>query len=101
MPTLSNYLTQVEYLLHDANNNFWTVDQLTGYINEARSQLVRDTGIRQVERLELLLQHILLAQIFSRLPPHFQMVRQLCYTFKMQRLFLFRRYLKALIRLTF
>ena len=44
MPTLSNYLTQVEYLLHDANNNFWTVDQLTGYINEARSQLVRDTG---------------------------------------------------------
>lgn len=44
MPTLSNYLTQVEYLLHDANNNFWTVSQLTGYINEARSQLVRDTG---------------------------------------------------------
>ena len=44
MPTLSDYLTQVEYLLHDANNNFWTVDQLTGYINEARSQLVRDTG---------------------------------------------------------
>ena len=44
MPTLSNYLTQVEYLLHDTNNNFWTVDQLTGYINEARSQLVRDTG---------------------------------------------------------
>jgi hypothetical protein len=44
MPTLSDYLTQVEYLLHDANNNFWTVSQLTGYINEARSQLVRDTG---------------------------------------------------------
>jgi hypothetical protein len=44
MPTLDNYLTQVEYLLHDSNNNFWTQPQLTGYINEARSQLVRDTG---------------------------------------------------------
>jgi hypothetical protein len=44
MPTLNNYLTQVEYLLHDANNNFWTQAQLTGYINESRSQLVRDTG---------------------------------------------------------
>jgi hypothetical protein len=44
MPTLNDYLYQVENLLHDSNNNFWTQSQLTNYINEARERLVRDTG---------------------------------------------------------
>ena len=42
--TLQGYLTQVRYLLHDAQANFYTNDQLTGYINSARERVVRDTG---------------------------------------------------------
>ena len=44
MATLSTYLTQVQRLLHDANNNFYSQSQLTDYINEARRRTVRDTG---------------------------------------------------------
>jgi hypothetical protein len=44
MPTLNDYLTQVENLLHDSTNVFWTQNQLTTYINEARERTVRDTG---------------------------------------------------------
>jgi hypothetical protein len=47
--TLNTYLTQVQRLLHDANNNFYTPSQLTDYINEARQRTVRDTGaLREV-----------------------------------------------------
>jgi hypothetical protein len=42
--TLQGYITQVRYLLHDANANFYTNDQLIGYINSARERVVRDTG---------------------------------------------------------
>jgi len=42
--TLQGYNTQVRYLLHDANANFYTNDQLIGYINSARERVVRDTG---------------------------------------------------------
>ena len=42
--TLSTYITQVRRLLHDANANFWSDQELTDDINEARSRLVRDTG---------------------------------------------------------
>ena len=42
--TLQGYITQVRYLLHDAQSNFYTNDQLTGYINSARERVVRDTG---------------------------------------------------------
>jgi hypothetical protein len=42
--TLQSYITQVRYLLHDAQANFYTNDQLTGYINSARERVVRDTG---------------------------------------------------------
>ena len=49
MATLSSYITQVRRLLHDANANFYTDDQLTAYINEARERTVRDTGaLREV-----------------------------------------------------
>ena len=44
MATLNDYLSQVENLLHDVNNVFWTQSQLTSYINEARQRTVRDTG---------------------------------------------------------
>jgi len=44
MATLNDYLSQVENLLHDVNNVFWTQNQLTTYINEARKRTVRDTG---------------------------------------------------------
>jgi hypothetical protein len=42
--TLSNYEVQVSDLLHDPNNKTWTLVQLDRYINEARRQLVADTG---------------------------------------------------------
>ena len=42
--TLQGYLTQVRYLLHDAQANFYTNDQLIGYINSGRERVVRDTG---------------------------------------------------------
>ena len=44
MATLSSYITDVRRLLHDANANFYTDQQLTDYINSARERVVRDTG---------------------------------------------------------
>lgn len=49
MATLSTYITEVQRLLHDANGNFYTQQQLTDYINSARERTVRDTGaLREV-----------------------------------------------------
>jgi hypothetical protein len=42
--TPGTYEFQVADLLHDPNLNRWSEPQLTGYINEARRQLVMDTG---------------------------------------------------------
>ena len=42
--TLQTYVTQAQRLLHDATAQYWTVAELTDYINEARSMLVCDTG---------------------------------------------------------
>ena len=44
MANLSTYITQVRRLLHDANGNFYTDQQLTDYINSGRERTVRDTG---------------------------------------------------------
>jgi len=44
MATLSTYITDVRRLLHDANGNFYSDQQLTDYINSARERAVRDTG---------------------------------------------------------
>ena len=41
---LSDYITECRRLLHDANGNFYSDSELTDYINDARSRLVRDTG---------------------------------------------------------
>lgn len=40
--TLSNYLTQTQRILHDANNVIWSQGELTDYINEARVQTASD-----------------------------------------------------------
>lgn len=44
MTTLNQYEAQVADLLHDPNANKWALTQLDSYINEARRQLVMDTG---------------------------------------------------------
>lgn len=44
MATLSSYLTEVQRLLHDANSVFWSAQELTDYINDARERVARDTG---------------------------------------------------------
>jgi hypothetical protein len=44
MTTLAFYEGAVADLLHDPNNNNWSVSQLDNYINEARRQVVMDTG---------------------------------------------------------
>lgn len=41
---LNGYITECRRLLHDANANFWSNNELTDYINEARQRLVRDSG---------------------------------------------------------
>jgi hypothetical protein len=48
MATLSSYLTDVQRLLHDANAVFWSVPELTDYINQARERVVRDTGCLRI-----------------------------------------------------
>lgn len=49
MATLNTYITEVRRLLHDANGNFYSDQQLTDYINSARQRVVRDTGaLREV-----------------------------------------------------
>ena len=42
--TPGTYEFQVLDLLHDPNANRWSLPQVDGYINEARRQLVMDTG---------------------------------------------------------
>jgi len=44
MTTLNDYIFVTRRLLHDANANFWTDQELTIDINGARQRLVRDTG---------------------------------------------------------
>lgn len=44
MTTLNQYELQLDDLLHDPNNQVWSQSQLDRYINEARRQIVMDTG---------------------------------------------------------
>ena len=43
-PTLQSYVTDCQRLLHDANAVFYTVQELTDYINDGRERVARDTG---------------------------------------------------------
>ena len=40
---LSQYITQVQRLLHDPNAQYWSTAELTDYINEARNRICKDT----------------------------------------------------------
>jgi hypothetical protein len=52
--TLQSYITSVRYLLHDANANFYTNNQLTDYVNGARARVVRDTGcLRTIQTTQI------------------------------------------------
>jgi len=42
--TLQTYITQCQRLLHDASANFWSVSELTDYVNQSRSRVAADTG---------------------------------------------------------
>jgi hypothetical protein len=54
MATLSDYITEVRRLLHDANGNFYSDSELTDYINAARQRVVRDTGcLRELQDFTL------------------------------------------------
>ena len=48
MPTLQNYITETQRLLHDGSAQYWTVSELTDYINEGRNQVVCDTGVNRL-----------------------------------------------------
>lgn len=53
--TLQNYLTDAQRLLHDATNRFWTVDELTDYVNKARKLIAVETACtRKVIPLDIL-----------------------------------------------
>lgn len=43
-PTLDTYLVDLQRLLHDTSNNFFTSSQLTDYINQARQKVAVDTN---------------------------------------------------------
>lgn len=53
--TLNDYITVTRRLLHDANANFWTDQELTDEINAGRNRLVRDTGIKRVLQSSMVL----------------------------------------------
>ncbi len=51
---LNNYITQTQRLLHDASAQFWSVSELTDYVNAGRTRVVRDTGCyRQLQNIFL------------------------------------------------
>ena len=45
--TLQTYVTETQRLLHDASAQYWTVAELTDYINEGREMVVCDTGLNR------------------------------------------------------
>ena len=54
MASLSDYLTDVERLLHDTSNSYWSETDLTAWINRAVKQRDRDTGMnRQISTFTL------------------------------------------------
>lgn len=42
--TLATHITDTRRLLHDANGNYWSDQELTDYINAGRSRVAADTG---------------------------------------------------------
>jgi hypothetical protein len=58
MTVIATYETQVADLLHDPANVTWSTPQLARYINEARRQLVMDTGCLRVLQTVVLTQGV-------------------------------------------
>lgn len=48
MSAYSDYLTDLQRLLHDSSNQFWTEPEKIDYINRARDRVVRDTGCYRI-----------------------------------------------------
>ena len=46
--TLGQYVTDVRRLLHDSTGKYWSDPELIDYINEARNQVVADTGCNRI-----------------------------------------------------
>lgn len=44
MKTLQDYHTDFQRLVHDSSYRYWTVDEVTAYINKARMMTAADTG---------------------------------------------------------
>lgn len=44
MPTLASYILETRRLLHDSTGKYWSDTELTDYINDARNNVVGDTG---------------------------------------------------------
>lgn len=42
--TLQNYLTDIQRLLHDSTNRFWSEAELIDYVNKARKLVAAETG---------------------------------------------------------
>jgi len=48
MATLATYLLEVRRLLRDANGNYYSDSELTDYINDGRTRIVRDSGCNRI-----------------------------------------------------
>jgi len=48
MAALDDYIAQIQRLLHDSQAQFWSTQELTDYVNEARRQVVGDTGCNRI-----------------------------------------------------
>jgi len=54
MNTLQTYITDTQRLLHDASFNFWTLQELTDYVNKARKLVAAVSGCtRQLRPLNI------------------------------------------------
>jgi hypothetical protein len=56
--SLSDYINDVRLLLHDANGQFYSDDELTRYINKGRTRVCSDTGMYREIRSKQLLPNI-------------------------------------------
>lgn len=71
---LSTYITQVQRLLHDTTASYWSVSELTDYINEARNRICSDSwclrqtipGIALTAQQELYTPQTLLTPVAGR-----------------------------------
>ena len=91
---LNTYLTQVQRLLHDLNNQYWPVAELTDYCNEARNRIAQDTkclrqivpGMSLTAQQESYNPQTLIAQVNATLAPQLVGVQRIYLYWGTQRL---------------